>query len=323
MAVDALDIRQVSHAYGDRTALQDVSLRVPAGSFVALLGPNGSGKTTLFRILCALIRPDAGSVEVCGHDVTERPAEIRSCLGVVFQHVALDADLTVIENLRHHAALHGVRSADARRAATALLPRMGLEDRVHDRVKTLSGGQARRADLARVLMHTPRILLLDEPTSGLDPAGRRDFWRAVRWLRSSHGTTVIVATHLLEEAEISDRACFMSHGRVVADGSPAALKAELGEETLWLEAEEPEELADRILAHFGVEVRVLGGSVQISNAQAHNLLSRIYDAFPARITSATVRRPTLEDVYLVHTGSSLADRLGAGMEVGDAVDLSD
>lgn len=305
MSNAVLDIQHVSHRYGSRPALQDVSLTVANGATLALLGPNGSGKTTLFRIITTLIRPESGSVFVGGFDVRTRPSDARRQLGVVFQDVALDADLTVRENLRHHAALHGMTGAPVREAAGETLRALGLQDRAHDRVKTLSGGLARRADLARVLMHRPRILLLDEPTSGLDPTARRDFWDALRRLRTAQGTTVVVATHLLDEAEQCERVCIMSEGRVVAEDSPEALKSALGQETLWIEALDPAEFADRIHAQFGVESRVMEDGIHIAHAQAHNLLARIYEAFSDRITSATVRRPTLEDVYMVHTGHGL------------------
>ena len=236
------------------------------------------------------------------------PEDVRSSLGMVFQHVALDGDLTVTENLRHHAALYGLTGSERIARERDALRVLGLSDRAHERVKTLSGGLARRTDLARVLQHRPRLLLLDEPTTGLDPAARREFWQAVGWLRETSGTAVLVATHLLEEAERCEHVFIMSEGRIVAKGSPEDLKTGLGGETLWLETDDAGELADRIQTQFGLHPRVLGGSVQVSNPRAHTLLANIYEALPGRIVSATVRRPTLEDVYMVYTGRVLREQ---------------
>lgn len=308
MSTEVLGIVDVHHSYGDRVALGGVSFSVEEGSFVALLGPNGSGKTTLFRIISTLLTPQRGSALVCGLDVSREPTEVRRQLGVVFQHVALDADLTIRENLRHHAALHGMPGDEARVAADESLRALGLESRANDRVKNLSGGLARRADLARVLMHRPRLLLLDEPTVGLDPSSRRDFWLALDDLRAERRTTIIVATHLLEEADQCDHLIIMNEGKVVAEGSPDSLKASLEGETLWLEAPDPHELAELIQARFGVDARVVDAAVHVAHPQAHQLLARIYEATPERILSATVRRPTLEDVFMVHTGHGLAGR---------------
>lgn len=305
MSTEVLGIRHVHQRYGERVALHDVSFAAEEGALVALLGPNGSGKTTLFRIISTLLPPDRGEVEVCGHDVVRDPTAVRLRLGVVFQQAALDSELTVRENLRFHAALYGLSSSRATSALDDALRALRLEDRANDRVKTLSGGLVRRADLARVLMHRPRLLLLDEPTVGLDPAARHDFWASLDDLRRTRSTTILVATHLLEEADRCDHLVILSTGRVVAEGSPEDLKSTLGGETLWIESDNPTDLADRIQAQFGLNARVVDGAVHVAHAQAHQLLARIYEAFPSRIQSATVRKPTLDDVFMVHAGHGL------------------
>jgi len=301
----AIELRHLGHRYGEKRALQDVSFSIPYGSLFGLLGPNGGGKTTLFRILSTLIIPESGSTHVCGFDTAVHPAEVRRHLGVVFQQPALDDELTVSENLRVHGALYGIDSKTIRHRIEDLLERFGLTDRADDRVKTLSGGLARRADLARGLLHTPRVLLLDEPTTGLDPAARHAFWDAIGRLRKEEKTTIVVATHLLNEAATCNQVAILDRGHIVALGNPDDLKGEIGEQTLWLEAESAEDLCERITARFGCEARVLGDMVQVMDSNAYTLLPGFYEAFGSRIRSATVRKPTLEDVFMVRAGHSM------------------
>ena len=308
MPEQAVDIADVTHRYGDHVALRGVTLGVAPGALFGLLGPNGGGKTTLFRILSTLLRPSEGAARVFGLDVTAQPADVRRRLGVVFQQPALDEGLTVAENLRFHGALYGLAGARLRDRIDELLRAFGIGDRAGDRVKTLSGGLQRRADLARGLLHAPDLLLLDEPTTGLDPVARSAFWQALARLRQREGTTMLVATHLLEEAEPCDAVGILDRGRLVASGTPGALKDALGGETLWLDADDAETLADRIQAQFGLDAQAVGAKVQISHPEAHTLLASLYEAFERQIQSATVRRPTLEDVFMVHAGYRLDER---------------
>ena len=314
MPAPAVFIDRVSHRYGAHVALREVTLVVEEGQLVGLLGPNGGGKTTLFRILSTLLRPSEGTARVFGFDAAAQPEEVRRRLGVVFQQPALDEQLTLRENLRFHGALYGLSGTALRERIDVLLDHFGLADRAGDRVGTLSGGLARRADLARGLLHRPPLLLLDEPTTGLDPVARHAFWQALARLRRSENTTLLVATHLLDEADACDEVAILDQGRLVAQGAPGALKDDLGEETLWIEAADAEGLRDRIEAQFGVPARVVGGTVQVATPDAPQILSALYDAFRDRIQSATVRKPTLEDVFLHHAGHRMTDaaeRLGA------------
>lgn len=304
----AVDIEGVSHRYGEHVALRDVSLAVAPGALFGLLGPNGGGKTTLFRILSTLIRPAAGTARVFGYDTAREPAAVRERLGVIFQGTALDEALTVEENLRFHGALYGLHGRALQERMVHLLTLFGLEGRARDRVRTLSGGLQRRTDLARGLLHAPPLLLLDEPTTGLDPVARHAFWQTLARLRRSEGTTMLVATHLLEEAEACDQVGIIDRGRLVALGTPEGLKAELGGETLWLETEDPTALLDRIQAQFGLEAQHFGSAVGISHPEAPALLSALYEAFGDHIDSATVRKPTLEDVFMAHAGYRLDEQ---------------
>jgi len=278
MSALAVDIQGVTHRYGGHEALRSVTLDVPTGALYGLLGPNGSGKTTLFRILSTLMPPSEGDARVFGLDTTQQPEAVRNRLGVVFQDPALDEALTVRENLRFQASLYGLNGADRRDRIDELLARLDVTDRVDDPVKALSGGLQRRVDLARGLLHRPDLLLLDEPTTGLDPGARRAFWTAIDRLRETEGTTLLLATHLMDEAERCDRVGILSDGALVADGTPAALKAELGDQTLWVETDDPAALRDRIDAQFGVPTRIVGSTVQVAPPNPPAFLSSLYEA---------------------------------------------
>ena len=303
MSDPAVDIDSVSHQYGDHHALRDLTLSIADGALFGLLGPNGSGKTTLFRILATLMPPTTGSARVFGLDTTAQSGAVRERLGSVFQDYALDDNLTVRENLRFQGALYGLSGRRLRKRIDELLERFGVLDRADDTVETLSGGLQRRVDLARGLLHQPDLILLDEPTTGLDPAARRTFWDAIDRLRRAEGTTLLVATHLMEEAERCDTVAILSDGACVAHGAPDTLKADLGRETLWLDSDDPLALRDHVAAQFGVEARLIGGRVQVDHPDAPSLLPSLYDALGDDIQRATVRHPTLEDVFMMHAGA--------------------
>ncbi|MDQ0467075.1 ABC transporter ATP-binding protein [Labrys wisconsinensis] len=221
----ALEIEAVSHAFGRRVALDDVSLTVPAGCFTALLGPNGAGKTTLFSIATRLYNNRSGAVRIYGHDIRRTPSRALAELGAVFQSRTLDGDLSVRENLAYHAALHGLSGRAVRARIEALLERVGLGERIGDKVRTLSGGQARRIEIARALVHRPRLLLLDEPTVGLDLASRTALIAFVRELVRSEGVAVLWASHIFDEVEPEDAVTVLHQGRVVASGTAALIGA--------------------------------------------------------------------------------------------------
>ncbi|MCK0208698.1 ATP-binding cassette domain-containing protein [Starkeya koreensis] len=231
-APPALAIRHVTHEFGARKALDDVSLTVPAGSFTALLGPNGAGKTTLFSLVTRLYDNRSGSIDVLGHDVRREPAAALSALGVVFQARTLDLELTVLENLLYHATLHGIGFRAGRRRALELLEQDGLADRAKDKVRNLSGGQMRRVEIVRALIHRPRLLLLDEPTVGLDIASRAALVAQVRKLVAQEALGVLWATHIIEEIVPGDRIVVLHRGRVRADGTYGEILARTGSDGL-------------------------------------------------------------------------------------------
>ncbi|MEM7505189.1 MAG: ABC transporter ATP-binding protein [Pseudomonadota bacterium] len=219
----ALSVRNVSHSFGQRHALADVSLDVPEGSFTALLGINGAGKSTLFNLITRLYDNVTGQIEVCGHDIRRTPREALAKLGVVFQSRALDANLTIAQNLAYHGALHGIGRRECLTKGEALLDRMNLANRMGDKVKALSGGQARRAEIARALLHGPRLLLCDEATVGLDVQSRRDIVAEVHGLAADQGVGVLWASHLIDEVLPDDRVVVIHLGEILATDRAADL----------------------------------------------------------------------------------------------------
>jgi ABC-2 type transport system ATP-binding protein len=299
---DAISIERLSYRYGERTAVDELSLSIAPGELFAFLGPNGSGKTTLFRVLSTLIPPQSGVASVFGHDLDRDAIAVRRLIGVVFQSPSVDKKLTVAENLRHQGRLYGLASAELRSRIAELLAAVGLADRARDRVETLSGGLRRRAELAKCLLHRPRLLLLDEPSTGLDPAARIDLWRYLGQLRQELGMTIVLTTHLLDEADRADRIAIMDQGRLAALGAPLALRSEVGGDAITIQAEHPSELAAAIGGRFDVSPRLVDGAVRLELPNGQQWIPRLVEAFPGEIQSITLGKPTLEDVFIDRTG---------------------
>jgi ABC-2 type transport system ATP-binding protein len=298
----AIQASNLVYHYGPRQALADLSLSVAQGEIFAFLGPNGGGKTTLFRLLSTLIPLQQGDVEILAFDLRRQVPAVRAVIGVVFQAPSLDKKLTVAENLRHQGRLYGLRGPELRHRASEMLNRLGLADRAADRVETLSGGLRRRVELAKGMIHRPRLLLLDEPSTGLDPGARSDLWNYLRTLRDERGVTVVLTTHLLEEADKADRIAILHEGRLVALDTPDALRATVGGDSITIQTADPARLASAIAAQFGCDPRVLDGCVRLEQAAGHQWIARLVEAFPGQIESVTLGKPTLEDVFIARTG---------------------
>jgi len=298
----AISVQEVVHRYGDRAALNGVSFDVRPAELFGLLGPNGSGKTTLFRILSTLMVPSGGRAEIMGFDVARDPNGLRRHIGVVFQAQSIDVKLTAAENLWHQGHLYGLRGASLKSRIAEMLGRVGLADRAQEKAETFSGGMQRRLELAKGLLHHPSVLLLDEPTTGLDPGARRDLWQYLATLRDEEHVTVIVTTHLMEEAERCDRLAILNQGKVVALGTPDDLKHEIGGDVILLDAKKPESLAQRIYTRFQLDARVLHGQVRIERENGHRFITDVVEAFPGEIEAISVSKPTLEDVFIHRTG---------------------
>jgi ABC-2 type transport system ATP-binding protein len=298
-----ISIENLVHRYGDRTALNGVSFDVRPAELFGLLGPNGSGKTTLFRILSTLMLPTAGRATIMGCDAAQEPARLRRQIGVVFQAQSVDLKLTAYENLWHQGHLYSLRGATLKKRIEEILSRVGLADRAKERVETFSGGMQRRIELAKGLLHHPGVLLLDEPTTGLDPGARRDLWQYLATLRDEEHVSVLVTTHLMEEAERCDRLAIMNEGNLVALGTPAELKSEIGGDVIWLDAaHDAGVLAERIRARFHVDTTVLENQVRMEREGAHGFVTEVVEAFPGEIEAISISKPSLEDVFIRRTG---------------------
>jgi ABC-2 type transport system ATP-binding protein len=302
MNPSVIEVRGLGHRYNGRVALEDVSFDVRSAEIFGLLGPNGSGKTTLFRVLSTLMIPSAGSAVVMGHDARADARGVRREIGVVFQAASVDVKLTARENLQHQGHLYGLRGAELATRAGEMLERVGLTPRAHDRVETLSGGMRRRVELAKGLLHRPSVLLLDEPSTGLDPGARLDLWHYLKALREEARVTVLVTTHLMDEAERCDRLAILNEGKLVALGSPAELKAEIGGDVVVLEAANPVSVGRRIAERFGTVPAVIDGKVRLEMPHGHRFAAEVVEAFPGDIQSISVSKPTLEDVFIHRTG---------------------
>jgi ABC-2 type transport system ATP-binding protein len=314
-SVCAIEISSVSHRYGERVALEGVTFSVNSGEIFGLLGPNGSGKTTLFRILSTLMLPSSGSARICGYDAARDANAVRRNIGVVFQAASFDPKLTAEENLRHQGNLYGLRGAALRTRSNEMLARVGLTERARERVETFSGGMQRRIELAKGLMHHPSVLLLDEPTTGLDPGARIDLWQYLKQLRDEQGISVLITTHLMEEAERCDRLGILHHGRLVALGAPAKLRGEIGGDVLVIESSGPESLAERMRQRFQVSPQVLDGKIRLERTQGNRFATEVVEAFPGEVVSILVSKPTLEDVFIRHTGHRFwSDQQNAGQK---------
>lgn len=301
----AVETNDLGRTFGPRAALSGVTLSIRAGEMFALLGPNGSGKTTLFRILSTLLAPSAGTARVGGCDVVGEAMAVRHQIGVVFQSPALDPQLTVEENLRCAGSLYGLRGADLVARLRSAAQALGLSDRLADRVQSLSGGLQRRVEIAKCLLPRPRVLLLDEPSTGLDPAAREGLRATLERVRRESEVTVVMTTHLLEEAERCDRVAILHRGRLVACETPAELRGRLGTDVAVVSGPEPEALAARVRDMFGWPLSVRGERLRVEVPAGGDAAGRLVSALGAAADTVTVGRPTLEDVFLDLTGEPL------------------
>jgi len=302
-----LRLIELSHAYPARgkvparRALDRVSFEVMPGECFGLLGPNGGGKSTLFRILSTYFPPTSGKALAFGLDLASSAAALRPRLGVVFQSPSLDPKLTVRENMLHQGHLYGLRGTELERRMGELIERFRLQDRELELAESLSGGLRRRVELAKGLLHEPGLVLLDEPSTGLDPGARKDLWEHLGRLKGS-GVTVLFTTHLMDEAENCDRLALLDGGRVAAQGTPEALKAEIGGDVIAIESPDPEALREAIRKRFGLEAARIDGLLRLEREKGHSFIPQLVEAFPGLVRSVSLSKPTLEDVFIRHTG---------------------
>ncbi|GHJ03040.1 ATP-binding cassette domain-containing protein [Streptomyces olivaceus] len=301
----AIRTRGLRRVYGGTVAVHGLDLTVAAGEKFGFLGPNGAGKSTTIGMLSTLLRPSGGRAAVAGADVAHRPDEVRRRIGVVFQDPSTDRELTGWQNLYFHGRLHGMPRREVRARARSLLDLVGLADRGDAPVGSYSGGMRRRLEVARALMHRPRVLFLDEPTTGLDPQSRSQVWQKLHELGRRDGVTVFLTTHYLEEAENCDRIAVMDHGRLVAQGTPHALKSAIGADVVHLRTDDDRSTARSIRERFGLDAEATPEGVRVGAADGAGWVPRLCAHLTTGVTSVTVTRPSLDDVFLHHTGRSL------------------
>ena len=299
--IAALSVEQVSHSYGKHQALDSLSLEVAAGEIFAMLGPNGSGKTTLFRLICTLARIQSGDIHVFGNSAKNNLSAVRNSIGIVFQSPSLDRKLTVAENIRCQASLYGLHGQSLNARIDEVAQQLGIADRMNAIVETLSGGLKRRVELAKGVLHKPKLLLLDEPSTGLDPAARLDLWHALEELRDRHQVTVLLTTHLLEEADKADRVAILDKGRTVAIGSPASLRNELGSQVLTIHTTDKAAVL-QWLESQSIAVKQIENHLSVAGASSSKIIAPLAEQFGDKIQTLTLGQPSLEDVFVTKTG---------------------
>jgi ABC-2 type transport system ATP-binding protein len=303
----AIVVCELTKRFDEIEAVRDVSFEVAAGETFGFLGPNGAGKSTTISILCTLLRPTSGTARVAGIDVASEPLRVRSQIGLVFQDTTLDDYLTAAENLRFHAQLYGVDPQSIGGRLDAVLEMVGLADRRDHLVGTFSGGMKRRLEIARGLLHSPRVLFLDEPTVGLDPQTRAHIWRYINELRNREAITIFLTTHYMDEAEHCDRIAIIDHGELVAVDTPDALRATIGKDRIELHVDDPPLAIAALGQRFGLDARESEGVVAFYVANGEEFVPRLFAELDIPIRSIRVARPTLDDVFMSYTGRTIRD----------------
>jgi ABC-2 type transport system ATP-binding protein len=303
----AIVVRRLSKSFGELEAVRGVDFQVAAGEVFGFLGPNGAGKSTTINVLCTLAKPSAGSATVAGYDVVTERDHVRRHIGLVFQDPTLDGYLSAKENLRLHAELYGVESALVQPRMRQVLEMVGLWERKDSPVATFSGGMRRRLEIARGLMHSPRVLFLDEPTIGLDPQTRSSIWRYINLLKETEDTTIFMTTHYMDEAEFCDRIAIMDQGRIVVLDTPEALKASVGADRITIVTENDEAAIEALAEHFGIDAVIAEGAVTFRVSAGEQFVPRLFAELDVPIRSVSVSRPTLDDVFMSYTGTTIRD----------------
>ncbi len=318
-----IDVRALSRRFGPVEAVHDVTFRVGEGEVFGFLGPNGAGKTTTIHMLCTILRPTGGQATVGGFDVVDQRGDVRRSIGLVFQQTTLDDALTAEQNLRFHAYAYGVPADVRERRIDELLNLVELAERRGDRVRVFSGGMKRRLEIARGLLHRPRVLFLDEPTLGLDPQTRRRIWEYLAALREREGLTVFMTTHYMDEAEQCDRIAVIDQGSIVALDTPVALKSAIGGDLITIATGDATAAASEIRERYRLSPIVTDGAVSFQVAEGGTFLPEFVRTFTQPLEAIGLRHPTLDDVFLTLTGRQIRDDAGNGSQSGSKGDRHD
>jgi ABC-2 type transport system ATP-binding protein len=311
----AIQVEGLEKRFGDVHAVQGVDFEVYPGETFGFLGPNGAGKSTTINMLCTLLRPSAGRAIVAGFDVATQRDEVRREIGLVFQDTTLDGYLSAAQNLRFHGQLYGVPSEQLEVRMRQVLELVGLWDRRDKDVQTFSGGMKRRLEIARGLLHSPRVLFLDEPTVGLDPQTRASIWEYLDELRRQEDLTIFLTTHYMDEAEHCDRIAIMDAGKIVALDTPQALKGAIGTDRIRLVTSDDQAAAATIAERFGLETSVKPDGLVLQVADGESFVPRLLADLGVPVRSVSVSRPTLDDVFMAYTGRTIRDAEGAAPQI--------
>ncbi len=310
----SISVEHLTKRFGEVAAVDDISFTVEEGEFFGFLGPNGAGKTTTINVLCTLLHPTSGIVTVNGLDVVRQPNEVRQSIGLVFQDPTLDERLTAYENLEFHARVYNVPTALWVERAEQLLKVVELWDRRDDLVKTFSGGMRRRLEVARGLLHHPRVFFLDEPTIGLDPQTREHIWEYVLRLHRQERITLFLTTHYMEETEQCDRIAIIDHGKIVALDSPGRLREQMGGDVITIETPRIDEAVHNLEVRFALEAVVDDGHIRVHAANAQHLIPELVNNLGVPITGINLQQPTLDDVFIKLTGGAFRDAPASATE---------
>lgn len=317
MAEAAVAVSGLRKTYAEVEAVRGIDFEVAAGETFGFLGPNGAGKSTTIGMLCTLVTPTGGSAKVAGHDVVRDRGTVRRNIGLVFQDTTLDGYLSAEQNLRFHAELYGVPRAVLGPRMDRVLEMVNLADRRKGKVMTFSGGMKRRLEIARGLLHSPRVLFLDEPTVGLDPQTRSSIWEYIDELKRTEDITIFMTTHYMDEAEYCDRIAIIDNGTIVAIDTPEALKASVGEDRVRVTTADDAAAARVLRERFGIEGRVSEGQLTFHVASGEQFVPKLFDTLNVPIRSVSVSRPSLDDVFMTYTGKTIRDAESAAG--GDAL----
>ena len=303
----AVSVEGLVKRFGEIEAVRGVDFEVRTGETFGFLGPNGAGKSTTINMLCTLMRPSAGSALVAGHDVVRERDDVRRNIGLVFQDTTLDGYLSAEENLRLHAELYGMPRHMVRERIRQVMEMVELWERRSHLVNTFSGGMKRRLEIARGLLHSPRVLFLDEPTIGLDPQTRRSIWGYITRLKREEEITIFLTTHYMDEAEYCDRIAIIDQGRIVVLDTPKALKESVGKDRVQIHTDDDQATIDALRERFDIEARMAEGAVTFGVAGGEEFVPRLFAELGQSISSVSVARPSLDDVFLSYTGSTIRD----------------
>ncbi|HEV3034318.1 MAG TPA: ATP-binding cassette domain-containing protein [Solirubrobacteraceae bacterium] len=308
----AVSVEGLVKRYDQVEAVRGIDFDVAGGEIFGFLGPNGAGKSTTINMLCTLVRPSGGSAQVAGHDVVAERDEVRRNIGLVFQDTTLDGYLTAEQNLQLHAELYGVPRELVRERMRQVVEMVGLWERRGSLVNTFSGGMKRRLEIARGLLHSPRVLFLDEPTVGLDPQTRSSIWRYIRELKASEDITIFLTTHYMDEAEYCDRIAIMDQGRIIVLDTPAALKAKVGKDRVQIETDDDQAAIAALRERFAIEATIAEGAVTFGVSDGGQFVPRLFAELDVPIRSVSVSRPSLDDVFMSYTGTTIRDAESGG-----------